>query len=111
MVLNELKNFIHDEPAPASIVITIPAAFDTVQSNATKKAGQEAGFAEVVLLQEPIAACLAFANKKNEQDKSGRWLVYDLGGGTFDVAIVEIGDTELKIVDHKGDNFLGGLDF
>jgi molecular chaperone DnaK len=111
MVLNELKNFIHDEPAPASIVITIPAAFDTVQSNATKKAGQEAGFEEVVLLQEPIAACLAFANRKNDLDKSGRWLVYDLGGGTFDVAIVEIGDTELKILDHKGDNFLGGLDF
>lgn len=111
LVLRELKNFIYSGEQPRSVVVTIPASFDTVQSNATKKAGLDAGFEEVVLLQEPIAACLAFANKDQNEDKSGHWLVYDLGGGTFDVALVRIDDTDLKVVDHKGDNFLGGLDF
>jgi molecular chaperone DnaK len=111
LVLKELKTFVHNAPAIPSVVITIPASFDTVQSNATKKAGYEAGFKEVVLLQEPIAACLAFANKNDGAQKQGKWLVYDLGGGTFDVAIVSISDAELTVIDHKGDNFLGGLDF
>jgi molecular chaperone DnaK len=111
LVLKELKTFVHNAPAIPSVVITIPASFDTVQSNATKKAGYEAGFKEVVLLQEPIAACLAFANKSDGVQKQGKWLVYDLGGGTFDVAIVSISDAELTVIDHKGDNYLGGLDF
>jgi molecular chaperone DnaK len=111
LVLKELKTFVHNAPAIPSVVITIPASFDTVQSNATKKAGYEAGFKEVVLLQEPIAACLAFANKNDGAQKQGKWLVYDLGGGTFDVAIVSISDAELTVIDHKGDNYLGGLDF
>lgn len=110
-VLRELKTFIHTGEEVASVVITIPASFDTIQSNATKKAGYEAGFEEVVLLQEPIAACLAFANKGDRAEKAGKWLVYDLGGGTFDVAIASINEQELKIIDHRGDNFLGGLDF
>jgi molecular chaperone DnaK len=94
------------------VVITIPASFDTLQSNATKKAGYEAGFAEVVLLQEPIAASLAFANKQeNAEELNGQWLVYDLGGGTFDVALVRFDDGEMRVMDHEGDNFLGGLDF
>ncbi len=111
MVLMELKNFIYTGEKPESVVITIPASFDTIQSNATKKAGYEAGFKEVVLLQEPIAASLAFANKSYGTQLEGRWLVYDLGGGTFDVALVKIQDDEMKVVDHEGDNFLGGLDF
>ncbi|MGB3468408.1 MAG: Hsp70 family protein [Cyclobacteriaceae bacterium] len=111
LVLKELKNFIYHEEKPQAAVITIPASFDTVQSNATKKAGLEAGFEEVLLLQEPIAACLAFANKNNEVAKEGTWLVYDLGGGTFDAALVSIGEAELKVIDHKGDNYLGGMDF
>jgi molecular chaperone DnaK len=111
MVLNELKNFIYTGEKPESVVITIPASFDTIQSNATKKAGYEAGFKEVVLLQEPIAASLAFANKNYGTQLEGRWLVYDLGGGTFDVALVKIQDDEMKVVDHEGDNYLGGLDF
>lgn len=110
LVLQELRNFIYTGEVPASVVITIPASFDTIQSNATKQAGYEAGFKEVVLLQEPIAASLAFANKTNEE-LTGQWLVYDLGGGTFDVAIIKIIDEEMKVVDHEGDNFLGGLDF
>jgi molecular chaperone DnaK len=112
LVLKELKNFVHTGEVPESVVITIPASFDTVQSNATKQAGYEAGFAEVVLLQEPIAASLAFFNKYHASEKElGKWLVYDLGGGTFDVALVGIDDSELRVIDHQGDNYLGGVDF
>ncbi len=112
MVLRELKNFVYSGEIVESVVITIPASFDTIQSNATKKAGYEAGFAEVVLLQEPIAASLAFANKQESAEElNGQWLVYDLGGGTFDVALVRFEDSEMRVIDHEGDNFLGGLDF
>jgi molecular chaperone DnaK len=112
MVLRELKNFVYSGETVESVVITIPASFDTIQSNATKKAGYEAGFVEVVLLQEPIAASLAFANKQEDADSlNGQWLVYDLGGGTFDVALVRFEDGEMRVIDHEGDNFLGGLDF
>ncbi|MEY4904871.1 MAG: hypothetical protein RLZZ292_2686, partial [Bacteroidota bacterium] len=111
-VLRELKNFVYTGETVPSVVITIPASFDTIQSNATKKAGYEAGFQEVVLLQEPIAASLAFANKTEEGvDIDGQWLVYDLGGGTFDVALVRFDEGEMRVMDHEGDNFLGGLDF
>jgi molecular chaperone DnaK len=111
-VLKELKTFIHTGETPESVVITIPASFDMVQSNATKEAGYAAGFKQVVLLQEPIAASLAYANKEKSVDlKNSQWIVYDLGGGTFDVALVRIVEGELKVVDHEGDNFLGGSDF
>ncbi len=95
-----------------STVITIPASFGTIQSNATKEAGKKAGFKEVYLLQEPIAASLAYANQSEAQGlEEGQWLVYDLGGGTFDVALVRIMDGEMKVIDHEGNNFLGGADF
>ncbi len=110
-VLKELKNFIHTDEKLDAAVITIPASFDTMQSNATKKAGYEAGFQQVVLLQEPIAASLAYANKTAADLNDLKWLVYDLGGGTFDVALVEIEDNEMKITDHEGNNYLGGTDF
>jgi molecular chaperone DnaK len=111
-VLKELKTFVYTGEQVDAAVITIPASFDTIQSNATKKAGFQAGFSEVFLLQEPIAASLAYANKEDDNDiEEGQWLVYDLGGGTFDVALVMIKDGEMKVVDHQGDNFLGGLDF
>ncbi len=111
LILSELKNFIHSQEKPESVVITIPASFDTIQSNATKKAGYEAGFKEVVLLQEPIAASLAFFNKQIDSETDGKWLVYDLGGGTFDVALIGINNGEMRVTDHQGDNYLGGLDF
>ncbi|MFT5245029.1 MAG: molecular chaperone DnaK, partial [Psychroserpens sp.] len=112
LILKELKNFVNDEEVLDSVVITIPASFDTIQSNATKKAGYLAGFKEVVLLQEPIAACLAFANTSNiEVTDKQNWIVYDFGGGTFDVALVEVNDRELKVTDNQGDNYLGGADF
>jgi len=111
IILQELKNFIFTGETPESVVITIPASFDTIQSNATKEAGYAAGFKEVLLLQEPIAASLAFANKETREDFEGQWLVYDLGGGTYDVALVRIENDEMKVVDHEGDNYFGGVDF
>lgn len=111
-VLKELKTFVNTGENLDAIVITIPASFDTIQSNATKEAGLQAGFKQVVLLQEPIAASLAYANmKKDREMEDGQWLVYDLGGGTLDVALIKIKEGEMKVLDHEGDNFLGGADF
>ena len=111
-VLKELKTFVNTGDTLDAVVITIPASFDVIQSNATKEAGIQAGFKQVVLLQEPIAASLAYANMKKEREmKDGQWLVYDLGGGTFDVALIKIKEGEMKVLDHEGDNFLGGADF
>ncbi len=111
-VIKELKTFVNTDDTLDAVVITVPASFDLIQSNATKEAGYQAGFKQVVLLQEPIAASLAYANmKKTNELKDGQWLVYDLGGGTFDVALVKIADGEMKIIDHEGNNFLGGTDF
>ena len=110
IVLKELLNFSIDSRVE-SAVITIPASFDTIQSNATKEAGYRAGLKEVVLLQEPIAACLAYSNENDIQvAEEKKWLVYDFGGGTFDAAIVRIDERELKVLDNKGNNFLGGVD-
>ena len=111
-VLKELRGFVHSGEEVEAAVITIPASFDTVQSNATKEAGLAAGFKQVVLLQEPIAASLAYANKEKSDDlRNSQWIVYDLGGGTFDVALVRILEGELTVVDHEGDAYLGGSDF
>lgn len=111
-VIKELKTFVNTGDNLDAVVITIPASFDTIQSNATKEAGIQAGFKQVVLLQEPIAASLAYANmKKDKEMQEGHWLVYDLGGGTFDVALIKIKDGEMKVLDHEGDNFLGGADY
>jgi molecular chaperone DnaK len=88
-------------------VISIPAYFSTLEAEATKRAGNLAGFDYVVLIQEPIAAAIAygFLNSANEN-----WLVYDLGGGTFDVALISSQDGALSVKGHNGDNFLGGKD-
>ncbi|MEO5943462.1 MAG: Hsp70 family protein [Ferruginibacter sp.] len=112
LILKELKNFVQQDEPIEACVITIPASFDSMQSNATMKAGKDAGFKEVFLLQEPIAASLAFFNTagNNEKKADGYWLVYDFGGGTFDVALVRSTQEELKVIDHEGNNFLGGMD-
>lgn len=110
-ILKELKGFVYSCDSVSSAVITIPASFDTIQSNATKEAGVLSGIDEVVLLQEPIAASLAYANKDNSDElKNSQWIVYDLGGGTLDVALVKIVEGELTVVDHEGDNYFGGTD-
>ncbi len=112
LVLKELKNFEQSAEPLEACVITVPASFDSMQSNATLKAGQQAGFKEVFLLQEPIAASLAFFNASAEAaiQSDGYWLVYDFGGGTFDVALVKSSQDDLKVIDHEGNNFLGGMD-
>jgi molecular chaperone DnaK len=110
LVLKELKNFEQSAEPLEACVITVPASFDSMQSNATLKAGQEAGFKEVFLLQEPIAASLAFFNASEKAQADGYWLVYDFGGGTFDVALVKSSAEDLKVIDHEGNNFLGGMD-
>jgi molecular chaperone DnaK len=90
-----------------SVVITVPAALSVLQSEATKRAGNLAGFDYVVLLQEPIAAAVSygFMNTKNEN-----WLIYDFGGGTFDLALVSCKDGVLSVLGHGGEGFLGGKD-
>lgn len=90
-----------------SAVITVPAYFDSVQNEATVRAGKLAGFEQVILLQEPIAAAMAYGFKRSID---ANWLVYDFGGGTFDVALISSSDGMIKVVEHGGDNFLGGKD-
>ncbi|ONH61697.1 2-alkenal reductase [Frankia sp. CcI49] len=87
-------------------VITVPAAFELNQTDATRRAAEAAGLELSPLLQEPTAAALAYSFQRDE-DNIYR-LVFDLGGGTFDASIVHIRDGEFDIVNHRGDNFLGG---
>lgn len=87
-------------------VITVPAAFELHQCDATRKAAQLAGFKESPLLQEPVAAALAYGFQV-EQEKA-YWLVYDFGGGTFDAAIIKSEEGTIHVAHHGGDNFLGG---
>lgn len=109
-----LKNLKEDatrkysDLSTVAAVITIPAHFSSLQAEATKRAGQLAGFKHVILLQEPIAAAMAYGFEKSENEN---WLVYDLGGGTFDVALISSKDSNLTVLGHSGDNFLGGKDF
>ncbi len=104
-VLMKLKSFITDE-AVKSIVITVPAKFTMVQKDATVKAGRLAGFEHIELLQEPIAASMAYG--LDTDNKDGMWLVYDFGGGTFDAALIKVEDGIMKVIDTEGDNWLGG---
>jgi molecular chaperone DnaK len=92
-----------------SAVITIPAMFEAPQWNATTKAAQLAGLKFAPLLQEPIAAALAYGFQAESLE--GFLLVYDLGGGTFDASLIQSAEGRLKVIDHSGDNFLGGKDF
>ncbi|MFA5040697.1 MAG: Hsp70 family protein [Bdellovibrionales bacterium] len=89
-------------------VITIPAAFNQMQSEATLRAAKMAGLEHVDLLQEPIAAAIAAMEGAK---RSGHFLIYDLGGGTFDAALAQAINGEVKIIAHQGINMLGGRDF
>jgi len=111
IVIKELRErHLQGDPLEAA-VITVPASFDLTQSHATVEAGRLAGLKQVVNLQEPIAASLAYANTVDRETLPDEpWLVYDLGGGTFDVALISTTGGELKVIDHEGDNFLGGVD-
>jgi molecular chaperone DnaK len=89
-------------------VITVPAYFNDAQRQATKDAGRIAGLEVLRIINEPTAAALAYGLEKNEGKKIA---VYDLGGGTFDVSILEIGDGVFEVKATNGDTFLGGEDF
>jgi molecular chaperone DnaK len=89
-------------------VITVPAYFNDSQRQATKDAGKIAGLEVLRIINEPTAAALAYGLEKNE---SGTIVVYDLGGGTFDVSALEIGDGVFEVKSTNGDTFLGGEDF
>lgn len=89
-------------------VITVPALFEIPQCDATRRAAELAGIAISPLLQEPIAAALAYGFQAENLD--GFLFVYDFGGGTFDASIIRSVDGRLTVVDHAGDNFLGGKD-
>ena len=92
----------------AQAVITVPAYFNDSQRQATKDAGKIAGLEVLRIINEPTAAALAYGLDKNE---NGVIAVYDLGGGTFDVSILEIGDGVFEVKSTNGDTFLGGEDF
>jgi len=107
-ILKSLRADVHQrtgEVVEAS-VITVPAAFELHQCDATRKAAQLAGFKESPLLQEPVAAALAYGFKIDQE--KAYWLVYDFGGGTFDAAIIKSEEGTIHVAHHGGDNFLGG---
>merc|ERR1711912_101123 len=87
---------------------TVPAYFNDAQRQATKDAGKIAGLEVLRIINEPTAAALAYGLDKKQ---SGTIVVYDLGGGTFDVSILEIGDGVFEVKATNGDTFLGGEDF
>lgn len=104
-VLKALKSFITDENV-SSVVITVPAKFTVNQKTATMQAAKLAGFDHCELLQEPIAASMAYGLSAEQKD--GVWLVFDFGGGTFDAALIKVEDGIMQVFDTEGDNYLGG---
>ena len=104
-VLKTLKSFVTDETF-CSVVITVPAKFTVNQKTATMEAAKIAGFKQCELLQEPIAASMAYGVSSDE--KNGIWMVFDFGGGTFDAALLKVEDGIMQVFDTEGDNYLGG---
>ena len=104
-ILAKLTGYIRDDKVSA-VVITVPAMFKQNQIDATQRAAELAGIGYCELLQEPIAASIAYGIKAS--DKTGYWLVFDFGGGTFDAALMHVDDGIMKVVDTDGDNHLGG---
>ncbi len=104
-VLKKLKQPITDEIVN-SVVVTVPAKFGANQKEATKKAAELAGFDQVELLSEPVAAAYAYGVKSKSKD--GYWIVFDFGGGTFDAALLKIEEGIFKVISTEGDNYLGG---
>src|SRR5438477_3175328 len=92
------------EPVPQA-VITVPAYFDDSQRNTTKDAGRIAGLEVLRIINEPTAASLAYGLDKKKDEKIA---VYDLGGGTFDISVLELGDGDFEVKATNGDTHLGG---
>ena len=110
MILSKLKRDAESyigEPVTEA-VITVPAYFTDAQRQATKDAGKIAGLDVKRIINEPTAAALSYGLDNEEEQKI---MVYDLGGGTFDVSIIEIGDGVIEVLATAGDNKLGGDDF
>ena len=110
MILQKLKQAAEDylgEPVTEA-VITVPAYFDDSQRQATKDAGRIAGLNVLRIINEPTAAALAYGMDKKKEEKIG---VYDLGGGTFDISILEIGEGVIEVRSTNGNTYLGGDDF
>jgi len=111
MILQYLKGYAEDYLGEkvTKAVITVPAYFNDAQRQATKDAGKIAGLEVERIINEPTAAALAYGLDKKDQDQ--KVLVFDLGGGTFDVSILELGDGVFEVLATAGDNKLGGDDF
>lgn len=111
MILQYLKGYAEDYLGEkvSKAVITVPAYFNDAQRQATKDAGKIAGLEVERIINEPTAAALAYGLDKTEQEE--KVLVFDLGGGTFDVSILELGDGVFDVLSTSGDNHLGGDDF
>ncbi|MCI1911709.1 MAG: molecular chaperone DnaK [Schleiferilactobacillus harbinensis] len=112
MILQYIKNFAQDYLGEEvkDAVITVPAYFNDAQRQATKDAGKIAGLKVDRIINEPTASALAYGVDKDEK-KDEKILVYDLGGGTFDVSILELGDGVFQVLSTNGDTHLGGDDF
>jgi len=110
MILQKLKQAAEDYlgETVTDAVITVPAYFDDSQRQATKDAGKIAGLNVLRIINEPTAAALAYGLDKKKEEKVA---IYDLGGGTFDVSILEIGEGVIEVKSTNGDTFLGGDDF
>jgi molecular chaperone DnaK len=110
-ILQYIKSYAEDYLGETveKAVITVPAYFNDAERQATKDAGKIAGLEVERIINEPTAAALAYGIDKGDQDQTV--LVYDLGGGTFDVSILDIGDGTFEVVATAGDNRLGGDDF
>ncbi|VEU62837.1 molecular chaperone DnaK [Mycoplasmopsis bovirhinis] len=111
MILSYMKEYAESKLGQkvTKAVITVPAYFDNAEREATKIAGKIAGLDVLRIINEPTAAALAFGLEKN--DKSMKVLVYDLGGGTFDVSVLELEDGTFEVLSTSGDNHLGGDDW
>jgi len=110
MILQKLKQAAEDYlgETVTEAVITVPAYFDDSQRQATKDAGRIAGLNVLRIINEPTAAALAYGMDKKKEEKIG---VYDLGGGTFDISILEIGEGVIEVKSTNGNTYLGGDDF
>lgn len=111
MILQKMKKTAEDYlgQTVSEAVITVPAYFNDAQRQATKEAGEIAGLKVRRIINEPTAAALAYGMDKGNEDK--KIAVYDLGGGTFDISILELGDGVFEVLSTNGDTHLGGDDF
>lgn len=112
IILKHIKEYAEFrlDGAVSEAVITVPAYFDERQRAATLAAGKQAGLAVTQIISEPVAAAIAFGVEMDD-GKGHRVVVFDLGGGTFDISIIQMAGSDYQVLHHDGDNWLGGDDF